>query len=143
MRLTMVLLAAVLFASPADAAPLDAYAWKNRLMIIFAPALQDWRLIDQRELNVHAIEGLKDRDMVIFAVAGENRINAELGPAPEIGGAALRQRFGVADDDFAIILVGKDGTEKYRAAEPVDLAVIFDIVDGMPMRRREMRDQRT
>jgi len=135
-----------LLSAPAGAATLDAYLWQNRLMIIFTPALDDRRLIHQRNLNVHAIEGLKERHMVVFAVIGDRRIGPELGRAPASSAAAaevLRQRFGVAPGHFAIVLVGKDGTEKYRADDLVDPSVIFDIVDGMPMRRREMREQRT
>ncbi len=142
MRLILTAIAASFLAVSAHGEPLDAYLWKNRLMIIFAPSLDDHQLVDQRELNVHAIEGLKARDMVVFAVIGGDRVNPELGPAPAGDAADLRRRFGIAESRFAIVLVGKDGTEKFRSAAPVDLSVVFDIVDGMPMRRREMRERR-
>ena len=112
-------------------------------MIIFAPSLGDHRLIDQRELNVHAIDGLQARDMVVFAVIGDDHVNPELDRAPADGAADIRQRFGIARDRFAVVLVGKDGMEKYRSGQPVDLSFVFDIVDGMPMRRREMRERKT
>jgi hypothetical protein len=35
--------------------------------------------------------------------------------------------------------VGRDGGEKLRSAEPVAPEELFDLVDAMPMRRREMR----
>lgn len=56
--------------------------------------------------------------------------------------ARLRERFGVAEDAFALILVGKDGTEKRRDEAPVPLQAIFDEIDAMPMRQRELRRQR-
>jgi hypothetical protein len=129
--------------TPAAASPLEPYLWQKRLMIIFAPSLGDHRLIDQRELNVHAIDGLQARDMVVFAVIGDDHVNPELNRAPAEGAADIRRRFGIARDRFAVVLVGKDGTEKYRSGQPVDLSFIFDIVDGMPMRRREMRERKT
>lgn len=142
MRWIVILLAAGLLSAAARADPLDRYLWQNRVLIVFAPSFEDPRLIDQRELNVHAIEGLRDRDMVIFAVVGNARINPELGSAPLDSAQALRQRFGVAQNRFAIVLVGKDGGEKYRSSRPVEPALIFDLVDGMPMRRRELRERR-
>ena len=41
---------------------------------------------------------------------------------------------------FAAVLVGKDGGEKFRSEGPVSPEVLFEIIDAMPMRRREMRD---
>ena len=129
--------------APTAASPLEPYRWQKRLMIIFAPSLGDHRLIDQRELNVHAIDGLQARDMVVFAVIGDDHVNPELDRAPADGAADIRQRFGIARDRFAVVLVGKDGMEKYRSGQPVDLSFVFDIVDGMPMRRREMCERKT
>jgi len=42
-------------------------------------------------------------------------------------------------DDFKIDLIGYDGYTKYTAYES-SLQTIFDIIDRMPMRRIEMRD---
>jgi len=47
----------------------------------------------------------------------------------------------VAPDAFRVVLVGKDGTEKRRDAEPVAARSLFDTIDAMPMRQREMREQ--
>merc|ERR1712045_1029189 len=43
-----------------------------------------------------------------------------------------------SQDEFKILLIGYDGLVKYTADE-VNLQTIFDIIDQMPMRRREMR----
>ena len=40
-----------------------------------------------------------------------------------------------------ILLVGKDGGVKLRSEEPVSIQRIFDLIDSMPMRRREMREK--
>jgi predicted outer membrane lipoprotein len=43
---------------------------------------------------------------------------------------------------FAIILVGKDGGEKFRSYKPVACDSIFAIIDAMPMRQAEMRNRK-
>jgi Domain of unknown function (DUF4174) len=52
---------------------------------------------------------------------------------------AARSRFRVEDGAFATILVGRDGGEKFRSAEPIPAGKLFDLIDAMPMRQREMR----
>ena len=42
-----------------------------------------------------------------------------------------------------MLLVGKDGGEKLRTTEVPDLAAVFGLIDGMPMRREEMRERGT
>jgi len=96
--------------------PLEPYLWNRRLLIIFAPSLDDPGLLGQRELNVHAIEGLQARDMVVFAVIGNDHVNAELNDAPAGGAAEIRRRFDIDEDGFAVVLVGKDGTQKTSAS---------------------------
>jgi hypothetical protein len=61
-------------------------------------------------------------------------------PLAEAAVRRLRERFDVAPDVFRVVLVGKDGTEKRRDAEPVTARSIFDTIDAMPMRQREMRE---
>ncbi|MEI6254398.1 MAG: DUF4174 domain-containing protein [Mycobacteriaceae bacterium] len=37
-----------------------------------------------------------------------------------------------------MVLIGKDGGEKLRANDVPDLQAIYAVIDGMPMRGREM-----
>jgi hypothetical protein len=57
------------------------------------------------------------------------------------GSAAARGRFRVEDGPFAAVLVGRDGGEKHRSTEPVVPEGLFEVIDAMPMRRREMREK--
>jgi hypothetical protein len=52
----------------------------------------------------------------------------------------LRARYGLKADEFAVLLVGKDGGEKYRTQLPPDLSLIYALIDGMPMRIDEMNN---
>lgn len=49
----------------------------------------------------------------------------------------LRQRYAVTPDAFTVVLVGKDGGEKWRTDDVPDLKVVYSVIDGMPMRSRE------
>ncbi len=47
-----------------------------------------------------------------------------------------------ADKAFILLLVGRDGREKFRSYKPVSAAAIFNIVDAMPMRIQEMKNKK-
>ncbi|MEL7163247.1 MAG: DUF4174 domain-containing protein, partial [Bacteroidota bacterium] len=47
--------------------------------------------------------------------------------------------FSPQDGIFELILVGLDGTEKFRARNMITPpSVLINLIDGMPMRRREL-----
>ena len=45
------------------------------------------------------------------------------------------------DTGFTLILVGRDGGEKFRSTKLVSATTIFGIVDAMPMRIQEIKNQ--
>lgn len=68
--------------------------------------------------------GLKDRDISIEQFSSR--------------GLASTQ-FNINPKEFTVILIGKDGSEKYRSRSPIELNKLFSIIDSMPMRKEEMK----
>ena len=50
----------------------------------------------------------------------------------------LLSEFGIGASGFRVVLIGKDGGEKLRVSDVPDLAAIYAVIDGMPMRGREV-----
>ncbi|MDB5262435.1 MAG: hypothetical protein JWQ14_1716 [Adhaeribacter sp.] len=105
--------------------------------MVFAGTAADARWQRQHELLKQAEQELAARDLVVLGVVG-NQVNASPAkidnlPKPEV----LREKYKIKFDEFAIILIGKDGGEKYRAPAVIKPGAIFYIIDAMPMRRRE------
>ena len=55
--------------------------------------------------------------------------------------SALLKRYKIMPDKFTFVLIGKDGGEKFRSSKTVDLQRLFSLIDGMPMRKDEMRQR--
>ncbi|MDQ3396564.1 MAG: DUF4174 domain-containing protein [Deinococcota bacterium] len=106
---------------------LEGYSWKNRLLLVFAPALEEYQ--EQKRLLVGQEAGLKDRDLLVFYLGEESPAGIE----------ALKGRFGVGEEPFLAVLVGKDGGAKGRFHKPVSADELFSLIDGMPMRQQEMK----
>ena len=78
--------------------------------------------------------------MPVFVVTTKDVTVLSGGRAPAtLNAAELRKVYGIGDDVFAIVLVGKDGGEKLRSSEPVTADKLTGLVDEMPMRRQEAR----
>lgn len=125
---------------------LDAYQWENRLLFVFAPSDTANALAAQEQQFDGHDAGFRDRDLLIITITGEDAgtLRAAPGDAPQpLTDAAVERlydQFDVPTDAFRVVLVGKDGTEKRRNAQPVTARSVFDTIDAMPMRQREMRE---
>lgn len=124
--------AALVLAAPQASAPLDAMRWEERVLLVFAPQERDAALSKQRKIVGADGDGFRDRELRIVEVVGESVAGAR-DYAPR-----LRQRYHIASDEFAAVLVGKDGTVKLRTNRPIDTAQLFTTIDSMPMRQREI-----
>jgi hypothetical protein len=118
---------------------LDAYQWKNRIILVFAPASDS----DAYERQMREFEGqedgILDRDLIILELfekgesrAGDRCLSERVAPR-------MRRQFDVVAGEFSIILIGKDGTVKLRSNHPVATSKLFGLIDAMPMRQEEMR----
>ena len=125
---------------------LEAHRWEHRLLFVFAPAEGDSALTAQEERFSGQDAGFRDRDLRLLTLwagtDGTVRAAPDTAPRPLTAAAVERlyDRFDVPTDAFRVVLVGKDGTEKRRDAEPVTVRSVFDTIDAMPMRQREMRE---
>ncbi|MBM0744958.1 DUF4174 domain-containing protein (plasmid) [Phormidium sp. CLA17] len=120
---------------------LSDYQWQHRTVLIFAPSKRIPAYQQQVQMWQADRANVNERDLKLVEVlgTGESRVDGKFLSAASV--ERLRQQFGVPVEEFAVILIGKDGTEKQRSQTPVDLAVLFRTIDVMPMRQQEMRSR--
>jgi len=84
---------------------------------------------------------MKDRDLVVIRLleSGSSRVNGRNLSGDET--QRLRTRFEALAGRFKAILIGKDGGVKLTRNEAIRLQEVFDRIDAMPMRQREMRER--
>ena len=132
----------LMIASPlAASADLKGYRWQNRLLLVFAPKeiITDFEEFN-RQLKAENPEVL-DRDLVVFRIFETASSRVDNQPLSPENAEALRQRFEIKAGQFTVILIGKDGSVKLIRERQADLKEIFDLIDSMPMRQREMREK--
>jgi hypothetical protein len=70
--------------------------------------------------------GVTERDLKIEAVEFNN---------------AMAKRYHIKSGQFTLLLIGRDGIEKYRTHAPVTTQKLFGIIDEMPMRKSEIQNK--
>lgn len=98
----------------------------KRIIEIYTTNAQNPRYLEQLKWLEQDKPGLQERDLVIMKYVQDNS-NAARFKAKHISG------------EFTLVLIGKDGGEKFRSKTPVTTKKLFAIIDVMPMRRDEMR----
>jgi hypothetical protein len=112
---------------------LNNYRWQNRILMV----LTDDETIASRQKEIldQDIDGVLDRDLVVFGLGGEGAPYLE---DTDVDLDRVRDGFSLEDDD-KIVLLGKDGSVKGKWGAPVTTEELFTLIDAMPMRKEEMR----
>ena len=118
---------------------LGRYHWQKRVILVFMPANANSIGLDQLKLLQVNATALTDRDLVVLEVTGELVVGENVTSA---NGNQLRRQFKVSPGTFTLVLIGKDGGEKYRSLQLTPPAKLFSIIDAMPMRQNEINSQK-
>lgn len=122
--------------------PLRAHRWEHRIVLIFAQQADDQLVEEQIELRQAKSADWAERDLFYFIftpMGGQDQNGQEFSQAVA---QEMYEHYGIAHDIFAVILIGKDGSEKLQKMNQViPNELLFETIDAMPMRQREMREQ--
>ena len=113
----------------AQAAPLNLAELreKRRVLVIYAPPGTADKLLQQQKLVRAKKTGFDDRDVTLL-VLHQPTENAE-----------IAKRFQLSGKEFVVLLIGKDGGEKFRVKKVARPGVLFQLIDSMPLRQDEMQ----
>ncbi|MEQ8572712.1 DUF4174 domain-containing protein [Fulvivirga sp.] len=123
----------------AKAQELDTHRWKNRVLLIFAENDNNPTLSDQLKALNSDIEGLKERKLIVYQIfpthykTGHTHSHETIKPDE-----SLFKKYDTSSDPFKVILIGLDGGVKYEKYGLLKNSALFEIIDGMPMRKSEI-----
>jgi hypothetical protein len=118
--------------------PLAGFRWAKRVVVMLADTDADPALLEQQARLQAVAAGLVERDVVLVAATGQG-VTVDGSGLDALRVDQLRQAYAAGTSGFRLVLIGKDGGVKLRAAEPVRAGDLLALVDSMPMRQREMR----
>ena len=98
----------------------------KRKLLLVAENAANSSLQQQLALAATDSAGFAERDLKIELVTPGNN-------------AALYQKITAGKKGFTVVLIGKDGGEKFRDHQPISVQHLFGLIDAMPMRRAEIK----
>jgi hypothetical protein len=126
-------------AHAAEIMDLDSLEWSNRIILVHHQNMEVDKL-EQRLNQAHEL--IEERHIYWFIFKDKKVLTNYPGRLAQVFHSTLVSKwFGNQTAPTEVVLIGKDGTEKWRGNR-LDLDVIFSLIDQMPMRRQEMIEQR-
>ncbi|XP_034741751.1 coiled-coil domain-containing protein 80 isoform X1 [Etheostoma cragini] len=138
---------------------LSRFRWRRRLFIISAPNDEEWAYQQQlyglnsqacnlglRHIAILKLVGTELADMggvlELYPINGSATVEREGLPGSLV--KDMRNYFQISPEYFSMLLVGKDGNVKSWYPSPMwSMAIIYDLVDSMQLRRQEMAIQQS
>jgi hypothetical protein len=127
--------------STAQIKDLKDFQWENRLLIIYTNSDNQSQIKNQLTDIEKAKTDFAQRDLKVIILRNQK---VEIWNSS----AAHQLEFDLIIKDLKIstqksyenLLIGKDGGVKLRKNSPISNQKLFNTIDAMPMRQREMRD---
>jgi hypothetical protein len=117
-----ILLGVITMTDGSNASPLDEFHWKNRVLVVVAPA-GNAAAETQRRIYESSAKGMSERSIVLTEAADDRSGRG----SPRTAGA-LRS-----------FLSARTVTRPFLPTKPLSADDLFARVDAMPMRQDEMR----
>lgn len=108
---------------------IDDLRWKKRVVMIYGPSFDTEEVTTQVALLRAESTILKEYKLTIITVTNSG--------TRRDGGKIYPNSLKTPIETFSVQLIGLDGGVKLENAAPVESQQIFDLIDTMPMRRRE------
>lgn len=136
MKYLILLLSILFFSDMALAQDLSKHQWQHRLILVISNEL-DQPLVQQQLSTLYSNEeGLAERKLKIYQVLPKQfRLDQQEWQDSD----QLYLQFHQNNEPFMVILIGLDGGIKLKRTELLNTNELFALIDGMPMRRAEMR----
>lgn len=117
---------------------LKKHQWKNRLLLVFSDDRNSDIFKEQINILSKDKEGLLERKLIIYQFSKDKftiDFNSKWYPAKK-----LTKKNRSKNKTFEVVLIGLDGGIKLRQTKLVPLDKLFTLIDGMPMRRNELKN---
>lgn len=125
------------------AQPLRAHLWESRPLILAANRADAPTLKRQLAILTCHREEVTARDLVVYQILPEHGLSPSGQKLTPQQHAGLLEAYGpFPPEQLTVVLIGKDGTVKLRQEGLVTNESLWDLIDGMPMRKKEMQREK-
>lgn len=117
----------------------ESYTWKNRLLLVLTSNIESISFTRQLKILETESKGLEERKLLVFKISPNSENSSQEHNDYWITDSKIYHSYSSSADKFKVILIGLDGQIKHEQKTVLTADNLFAIIDGMPMRRSEMR----
>lgn len=122
---------------------LNEFEWKSRLVILFTPEPGDPLFSEQVRLLYTQNDEFLERDVKFLFITPDGNHENTGRFLDESLSRQYYEKFAPKRYEFTLVLIGLDGNEKFRATNRLTPpSILTNMIDGMPMRQRELLEGR-
>jgi len=125
-----------------NAQKLSKHQWKNRLILVLTNDITNTNYQNQLKAFQTEKEGMKERKLLVYHIT-PTQYCIENDNKEWHNSSKLHKNYKQTNAPFEVILIGLDGQIKLTQNEILHTDKLFAIIDGMPMRRAELRRKKT
>lgn len=116
----------------------ESHIWKERVLVILADSPENKNFKKQQQLLLQDLRGLEERKLVLYLIT-PSREYCDFDQIKCISNKTAYKRYKKFKSDFEIVLIGLDGGKKIQQNILLTPQQLYDKIDAMPMRARELR----
>jgi hypothetical protein len=118
---------------------LQQYQWENRIIVVYSNETELDLVSKQLKLLTKEPKELSERKLILIQ-AQKNQYKTIFPENSEWVSSSLKDELKISTKTkFEVFLLGLDGGIKLRQQEIVQTEKLFSLIDGMPMRKAEIR----
>ena len=116
---------------------LEQHEWKHRVLVIASSEMEN--IEKQVKVLSKDKDGLEERKLVVYKTLPK-KFSQGIDNSSWTKNESFFNDIKRKKNSFEVILIGLDGGVKLRQTQLLTLEKLFILIDGMPMRRAEMRN---
>lgn len=122
-----------------QAQDLSKHTWNQRILILTSDQIDNSLYLQQVEELANKHNELEERKLVVYHVFPQKVLTGIQPPTATFATSSLYKRFKNRNTPYSITLIGLDGGIKLQQSKLLLCKDLFGLIDGMPMRRAEIR----
>jgi len=141
MRNLTLLIILIFYGMTSKAQDLQQYQWENRIIVVYSNETELDLLSKSKQLELLKKEPNKLSERKILVIqAHKDRYKKNFPENSEWISSTLKDELNISTKtEFEVFLLGLDGGIKLRQQEILQTKKLISLIDGMPMRKAEIR----
>ena len=120
---------------------LSDFKWEKRLLIISNPSNNSEKEVEQLQYLGPLDQDFTERKLLVLKLNDKTYSVRNSRETTIVSDPKSIKRLSLSETEFSVLLIGLDGGIKLRQDQIISREDLFAIIDGMPMRRSELRQK--